>query len=56
MVWGCFSYGGVGPVYRVPGIMDQFEYINILEEIMLPYAKEEMPLEHRCFNTYNNPI
>ena len=45
MVWGCFSYYGFGPIYRIPGIMDQFEYIKILEEIMLPYAEEEMPLK-----------
>ena len=45
MAWGCFSYYGVGPIYRIPGIMDQFEYIKILEEIMLPYAEKEMPLK-----------
>ena len=43
MIWGCFSYYGVGPIYRIPRIMDQFEYI--LEEVMLPYAEEEMPLK-----------
>ena len=42
MIWGCFSYYGVGPIYGIPGIMDQFEYIRILEEVMLPYAEEEM--------------
>uniref|UniRef100_A0A667Z9F9 Tc1-like transposase DDE domain-containing protein n=1 Tax=Myripristis murdjan TaxID=586833 RepID=A0A667Z9F9_9TELE len=35
MIWGCFSYYGVGPIYCIPGIMDQFEYIKILEEVML---------------------
>ncbi len=25
--------------------MDQFEYIKILKEVMLPYAEEEMPLK-----------
>ena len=45
MVWGCFSHYGVGPIYCIPGIMDQFEYVKILEEIMLPYAEEEMPLK-----------
>lgn len=44
MVWASFSYWGVGPIYRIPGIMDQFGYIRILEEVMLPYAEEEMPL------------
>ncbi|XP_040914001.1 uncharacterized protein LOC121194919 isoform X1 [Toxotes jaculatrix] len=36
------------------GIMDQFEYIKILEEIMLPYAEEEMPLKW-AFQEDNNP-
>ena len=43
MVWGCFSYSGVGPIYHIPEIMDQFEYIKIIEAIMVPYAGEEMP-------------
>ena len=29
-----FSYYGVGPIYLIPGIMDQFEHIQILEEIV----------------------
>ena len=54
MVWGCFSYYGVGPIYRIPGIMDQFEYIKILEGIMLPYAEEEMSLKW-VFQEDNDP-
>ena len=34
--------------------MDQFEYIKILEEIMLPYAEEEMPLKW-VFQQDNDP-
>ncbi len=30
----------VGPIYRIPGIMDQFEYIK---EVILLYAEEEIP-------------
>ena len=37
-VRGCFSNYSVGPIYRKPGIMDQFENIKILE-------KEEIPLK-----------
>uniref|UniRef100_A0A3B4X144 Transposase Tc1-like domain-containing protein n=1 Tax=Seriola lalandi dorsalis TaxID=1841481 RepID=A0A3B4X144_SERLL len=40
MIWGCFSYYGVGPIYRIPGIMDQFEHIRILEEVMLPHRRK----------------
>ena len=51
---GCFSYYDVGPIYRIPGIMDLFEYIKILKEIMLPYAEEEMPLKW-VFQQDNDP-
>lgn len=44
MVWACFSYYGVGPIYWIKPIMDQHVYVNILENVMLPYADEEMPL------------
>lgn len=54
MVWGCFSYNGVGPIYRIPGIMDQHEYIRILNEVMLPHAEEEMPLKW-VFQQDNDP-
>ena len=54
MIWGCFSYHGVGPLYRIPGIMDQFGYITILEEVMLPYAEWEMPLKW-VFQQDNDP-
>ncbi|CAI9570185.1 unnamed protein product [Staurois parvus] len=29
----------------IPGIMNPFEYIKILDEVMLPHAEEEMPLK-----------
>ncbi len=41
---GMFLILRVVPVYRIRGIMDQFEYIKTLMEVMLPYAEEEMPL------------
>ncbi len=44
----------VGPIYRIPGTMDQFEYIQMLKEVMLPYAEEEMPLKW-VFQQDNNP-
>uniref|UniRef100_A0A8D0D7H8 Tc1-like transposase DDE domain-containing protein n=1 Tax=Sander lucioperca TaxID=283035 RepID=A0A8D0D7H8_SANLU len=34
--------------------MDQFQYIKILEEVMLPYAEEEMPLKW-VFQQDNDP-
>lgn len=44
MVWGCFSYNGVGPIYWVKEIMNKEIYLDLLQNIMLPYAEEEMPL------------
>uniref|UniRef100_A0A0K8TZE2 Transposable element Tcb1 transposase n=1 Tax=Bactrocera latifrons TaxID=174628 RepID=A0A0K8TZE2_BACLA len=44
MVWGCFSYSGVGPIHLIEGIMDQRAYVKILDEVMLPYASWNMPL------------
>lgn len=45
LVWGGFSWYGVGPITRIEGIMDQLAYKNILMNIMLPYAEEDMPLK-----------
>jgi len=44
MVWACFSYNVVGPIHWIQGIMDQHIYTDILENVMLPYAEDEMPL------------
>lgn len=44
IVWGCMSYYGVGPLYWIKETMTQHEYVDILENIMLPYASENMPL------------
>ncbi|CAI9549642.1 unnamed protein product, partial [Staurois parvus] len=36
---GSFSYYGVGPIYRIPGIMDQFGMTSeYLKRVMLPYT------------------
>ncbi len=52
---GMFHILRVGPIYRIPGIMDQFEYITILEYIiMLPNAEEEMPWKW-MFNKTTTP-
>lgn len=47
MVWGCFSWGGPGPIVKVNNKMDRFQYKEILETKMLPYAEEEMPIRWR---------
>jgi hypothetical protein len=39
MVWGCFSYGGVGRLYRINGIMFKEDYKSILIRQMIPSAQ-----------------
>lgn len=43
MVWGCFSLSGVGPLHQINGIMDSKMYKDIMETVMLPFAKKNMP-------------
>ena len=38
MVWGCFSYYGVGPIHWIKTIMDQHVYVNIVDTMMLSFA------------------
>lgn len=54
MVWGCFSANGLGPIHRIDGIMDRFMYINILKDVMLPYAEWNMPIKW-TFQQDNDP-
>lgn len=44
MVWGCFSYDGVGPLYGIKEKMTKEIYRDILNDIMLSYVKENLPL------------
>lgn len=44
MVWGCFSWYGVGPIFLIKDVMDQHRYAEILQDVMLPHAEWEMPL------------
>lgn len=44
LVWGCFSWNGVGPLFLINDIMTKDVYINILNSVMLPYAEWNMPL------------
>lgn len=43
MVYGCCSWTGVGPIYRVSDKMDQFQYREILQNVMLPHAHRIFP-------------
>ena len=42
IVWGSFSWCDVDPLHRTQGTIDQHIYQEILENVMLPYAKENL--------------
>lgn len=54
MVWGCFSGHGIGPIHKINGIMDRFVYKDILKDVMLTHAEENMPLKW-TFQQDNDP-
>lgn len=54
MIWGCFSWYGVGPIYRIDGIMNKEVYLDILQNTMQPWADENMPLKWK-FQQDNDP-
>ena len=42
MLWGCFSASGVGQIVWIQGKINAADYINILQNKMLPFAEDEM--------------
>ena len=56
MVWGCMGWNGVGRLAEVEGKMDAVQYVNILEENLLPSMEESgIPLEDVIFQQDNDP-
>ena len=47
IVLGSFSWCGVGPLHRIQGTTDQHMYKEILENVMLTYAEENLRLVWR---------
>lgn len=45
MIWACFSWYGVGPIHRITETMTADVYVTILQNVLLPFAEEEMPLK-----------
>ena len=41
MVWGCFSYKGLGPLHIVDCYVNNEEYIKILEKNLVPYIQDK---------------
>ncbi|CAK9834264.1 Transposable element Tcb1 transposase [Anthophora retusa] len=54
MVWACFSRSGPGPICRINGIMDRFQYKDILKNTMLPFARNNMS-DDFIFQNDNDP-
>ncbi|KAI4293419.1 hypothetical protein PAPHI01_2693 [Pancytospora philotis] len=53
MVWACFSYGGVGKLVFIEGIMDAYKYVSILATA-LPPSLEQMGLTEFIFQQDND--
>ena len=46
MFWGCFSKHGTGPLVSIKGSVDQYEYLSILKDELIPElnrAKQAIP-------------
>lgn len=54
MVWGSFSWYGVGPIVKINGKMDPYQYLDILKNKMEPYVFEYMPISF-IFMQDNDP-
>ena len=54
MVWGCFSGFAMGPLHRIEGHMDRFMYRDILNDKLIPFIDETMPLRN-FFQHDNDP-
>jgi len=55
MVWGCFTGHGVGRLYLVEGILEQNQYIRILEHEMLPSAQNLFGDRYWALQQDNDP-
>lgn len=53
-VWGCFSWNGVGPIHRIEGILTAEKYVDILRDVLVPWADENMPVIWK-FQQDNDP-
>ena len=54
IVWGSFSWSGADPLHRIQGTIDQHMHNEILENVMLPYVEESLPLVWK-FEQDNDP-
>lgn len=43
-VWGCMSWYGTGPIVEIKDTLTQYSYLDILKNIMEPYADDKLPV------------
>lgn len=54
LFWGCFSgYGGIGPLVHIPKTMNSENYINTLNENLLPHMQTTFG-NRRCIFQHDN--
>lgn len=56
MVWGCFSGRGLGPLVKVDGKMNRFDYIQILNDHLLPLVHSQFHRRPYAFQDDNAPV
>ena len=56
MVWGCFSEKGLGPLVKVDGKMNRFDYIEILDKHLLPFIRSKHHRQRYAFQDDNTPV
>jgi len=54
-VWGCFSAHGVGNLYLVQGILDQYQYHDIIRDQVVPSARRLFGRGRWTFQQDNDP-
>ena len=55
-VWGCFAASGDGPLVRIEGRFNKEKYIDILENQLLPFVRENFGDRHVRFIQDRSPI
>lgn len=54
MVWGCFSYYGVGKLVFIDGIMDAAKYVSILSDNLID-SRNMLGIQNMIFQQDNDP-